>query len=93
MYGTSYGPNTYDWRKETIRSYEYLTAGSRIDFQYDSDYWSTSGEIEWEGKNFRIYQLTEDIGLETYPIYFDYPGNRNRLDTFRGRCLPSIDKS
>ena len=73
QYGTGVGANLYDWRTETIRSYQYLNAGARIDFQYYGYYWTTSGEIDWEGTNFRIYQLSEDIGTDAYPIYVDYP--------------------
>ncbi|MAU75851.1 MAG: hypothetical protein CL831_03130, partial [Crocinitomicaceae bacterium] len=53
----SQGPDTYDWRKDVIHSYEFLTAGSRIDFKYYGTYWTTEGQIDWEGQSFKIYQL------------------------------------
>ena len=59
-YNDSWGPDTYDWRKDVVHSYEYLTAGSRIDFQYYGYYHSTYSSIEWEGRDFRIYQLSSD---------------------------------
>jgi len=59
LYSQSLGPETYDWRKDVIHSYEYLTAGSRIDFKYDSYYWTTAGKIDWEGQSFKIYQLVQ----------------------------------
>ena len=60
QYNSDFAPYTYDWRKEAIHSYEYLTAGSRIDFRYYGYYWTTSGAINAQAKNFRIYQLTQD---------------------------------
>ena len=59
-YQTSYAPDTYDWRKDAVHSVEYLTAGSRIDFNYYGYYHSGYSSIEWEGRDFRIYQLSSD---------------------------------
>ena len=64
-YGVSYGPDTYDWRTETIRSVTYLTEGSRIDFRYYGYYYSTNGVTNAQAKNFRIYQLDEEPALST----------------------------
>ena len=76
LYGTAYGPDNYDWRKEAVHSYQYLTAGSRIDFRTCYHH-STYSSIEWEGKDFRIYQLsstpevTDDSASNDEGVYLE----------------------
>lgn len=61
-YSSSDGAYTYDWRPETIRAYNYFEAGSRIDFEFYNYVYSSGpndDEMDWEGRNFVIYQLEE----------------------------------
>ena len=73
QYSTDVGAIPYEWRKEAIRSYQYLTEGSRIDFYYYGYYWTTAGEINWEGRDFRIYQLSESVDQGQYSLFQTYP--------------------
>ena len=65
-YGESTGSQPYGWRKDIVAGYNYFNQGDRIDFKFYGNYYTTSGQTDWEVRNVRIYQLNEVQG--TSPI-------------------------
>ena len=65
-YGADTGSQPYDWRKDIVAGRNYFNQGDRIDFRFYGNYWTTSGQTDWEVRNIRIYQLNEVQGA--FPI-------------------------
>ena len=56
-YGYAHGTQPYNWRKDRIVGFDYFQAGDRIDFKFYGNYWTTSGQTDWETRGIRIYSF------------------------------------
>ena len=75
QYSSDYACYEYDDRTETIKSVQFLNAGSRIDFLFYSYYWTSGSRIDWDLSNFRMYQLIDVSAPEPTAVVLNYPGN------------------